>query len=235
MKKTEKKSKLKPTQMEACKSMPPSCFNKTKEPIRRIKDSLPLVLILAGFLLISFVFMIRLYTDHQKEQLLDAYKNTLSDLSTIESNANSNNQDKLSEPGIPDTIKIIGLLTIPKIDLVIPVGEEVSDLTMQYTVAHFENTVLPGQIGNCAIAGHRNYLWGEYFNRLDELEVNDTIILSDSQKTYTYTIMDKLIVNPEDVWVLDQTADPQITLITCTPIRIATQRLIIRGTLSQVQ
>lgn len=225
--------------MEACKSMLPSGFNKPKEPLRRFKKYFPLLLISAGFLLIFFVFMIRLYTDYQRELLLEAYKNTLSDLSSMDNNINTNNttqkQSELSDTGIPDNIKIIGLLTIPKIDLVVPIGEGVSDLTMQYTVAHFENTALPGQTGNCSIAGHRNYLWGEHFNRLDELEVNDAIILSDNQKTYTYMVTDKQVVDPEDLWVLDQTSDSQITLITCTPIRIATHRLIVKGTLTQIQ
>jgi LPXTG-site transpeptidase (sortase) family protein len=219
--------------------MPPSDFNKSKNLFKQIKNNFPLIIISTGFLLIFFVFIIRLYSDYHEKQLLDAYKNTLSDLSIMENNVNANdngqNKNALLSSELPDGITVIGLLTIPKINLVVPIGEGVSDLTMQYTVAHFQNTALPGQAGNCVIAGHRNYLWGEHFNRLDELEVNDKIVLSYNQKNYTYTVTNKQVVNPEDIWVLDQTSDPQITLITCTPIRIATQRLIVNGTLTQIE
>ena len=41
------------------------------------------------------------------------------------------------------------------------------------------------------------------------------------------------MVEPWEVSVLDATADAEITLVTCTPIRVATHRLIIKGKLKK--
>jgi sortase A len=43
------------------------------------------------------------------------------------------------------------------------------------------------------------------------------IRLQDSEKrSYTYTVKDSFIVDPDETWVLDDFGDDRITLITCT-------------------
>ena len=50
------------------------------------------------------------------------------------------------------------------------------------------------------------------------------------QETFTYRVTESFVVNPEDTWVLkSDKSKNEITLVTCTPIRTATQRLIIKG------
>lgn len=125
----------------------------------------------------------------------------------------------------------IGILSIPKIDLKTAVLEGVNNNTLRYAVGHYENTPLPNEEGNFCIVGHRSYSYGEFFNRLNEMEIGDGIYMESSGITYTYKVADILLVNPEDTWVLDSTEDSMITLITCTPIRIGSHRLIIKGIL----
>lgn len=43
-----------------------------------------------------------------------------------------------------------------------------------------------------------------------------------------------IVVSPENTWVLNQTSDAQITMITCTPIGTYTHRLIVKGVLVEV-
>lgn len=82
-------------------------------------------------------------------------------------------------------------------------------------------------MGNCAIAGHRNYSFGLCFNRLNEVAVGDEITITTKEKDYIYTVTETKVVEPEEISVLDQTKDTRLTLITCTPIYIASHRLII--------
>lgn len=56
------------------------------------------------------------------------------------------------------------------------------------------------------------------------------IILYDKEKNrYKYTVTDKLIVEPDDTWILNDFGDNRITIITCTDD--GTQRQVIIGTM----
>ncbi len=129
----------------------------------------------------------------------------------------------------------LAVLTIPSIDLEVAVRQGVGSYSLRYSVGHYIPSVMPGETGNCVIMGHRNYTYGEFFNRLDELTEGDTIIVERGDTIYTYVVTEKFVVEPSDTSVLDQTDDAMLTLITCTPIRVATHRLIVRATLQSTQ
>lgn len=127
---------------------------------------------------------------------------------------------------------VLGVLRIPKIDLEEAVKEGSSSNVISSALGHMEGTAYAGEIGNCAIAGHRNYVFGRFFNRLDEVTVGDTIEVETLDGIYTYTVTKSFVVEPEDVSVLNrETKKQDITLITCTPLFVGSHRLIIRGTM----
>ena len=95
----------------------------------------------------------------------------------------------------------------------------------------FKDTPYTGDKGNSAIAGHRSYTYNQYFNRLDELVEGDEIIIQTKKGEFTYVIYKKFVVLPEEVSVLNDTKEAELTLITCTPVRVATHRLIIKAKL----
>ncbi|MFO7294556.1 MAG: class D sortase [Clostridia bacterium] len=130
-----------------------------------------------------------------------------------------------------DGINVIGIMEIPKIDLKVAVAEGTDKKTLKKAVGHFEGTAMPGEAGNFAVAGHRSYTYNEFFNRLDEVEVGDEIKVKTTKGEFVYEVTDIFVVEPHEVWVLDPTPDPTITLVTCTPIRVATHRLIVKGKL----
>ena len=103
--------------------------------------------------------------------------------------------------------------------------------TLKYAVGHYPESALPGNKGNCSIAGHRSYTYSEYFNRLDEVKLNDEIIIRTTRGEFKYKVNDIKVVLPTEVSVLDNTPDATLTLITCTPVRVATHRLIIKAKL----
>ena len=52
---------------------------------------------------------------------------------------------------------------------------------------------MPGQYGNAAIAGHRT-THGQPFNRIDELQVGDEVIVETIVGRYTYLVTGQVIV-----------------------------------------
>lgn len=134
-------------------------------------------------------------------------------------------------------------LIIPKINVDVPViygvgSDHKSQMDAMFKgVAHFAipgaNSV-PGQKGNTVIAGHSsNDLFdpGDYkwiFVQLDKLKTGDTIYMHYESTRYTYTVTKKKVVKPTDVQALLGHEDkPYLTLITCTPIGTALNRLLV--------
>lgn len=140
---------------------------------------------------------------------------------------------KQQEPQNGDSI---GMLAIPKIDLKTPIVEGATPENIKYAVGHLPSSGSLNELGktnqNFAIAGHRSYTYGQFFNRLDELEKGNEIILTTKNKEYTYKIYQKKIVKPTDVDVIKPVKGKStLTLITCHPKYSNKQRLIVFGEL----
>jgi sortase A len=97
---------------------------------------------------------------------------------------------------------------------------------------HHPGTVLPGQIGNSLVAGHRT-TYGAVFGNLDRLAAGDEIIVTlPTGDRYVYQVTVSEIIDPSDISAaVVPTADAQLTLLTCTPKYTAQSRLIVHSTL----
>lgn len=132
--------------------------------------------------------------------------------------------------------KAMGLIKIPCIGVELPILEGSSSAELKWGAGHLTGTALPGQPGNCAIAGHRNYTFGSYFSRLDEVKEGDSVTVEYQRSRYTYTVEKTFLVLPDDVSVLEQKTDETVlTLITCAPKGGNTHRLIVQAVLSNTQ
>lgn len=153
------------------------------------------------------------------------------------SEENNNADSEVMENSKPDLVKLFenkeisGIIEIPKINVSAAILEGTDDSALKYAVGHYPGTVQPGETGNSVLLGHRNYLYGHFFRKLDELEAGDSVVIKKDENTYTYVIYESFVVKPEDTWVLDETLDSIITMITCTPIGTYTDRLVVRGAL----
>jgi sortase A len=90
----------------------------------------------------------------------------------------------------------------------------------------------PDQGGNTVIFGHRFLKLPpakDTFFRLDQVAVGDTFEVDWQGKTYTYRVTETKVVAPTDTSVLVQTAEPTVTLITCTPVFTSKERLVIHA------
>ncbi len=106
---------------------------------------------------------------------------------------------------------------------------------LKHGTVHYPGTALPGSKGNVSIFGHSSgYSWaeGDYkfvFTQLNKLKNGDTIIMDYKGTRYTYVMSGRRIVEPTDVWILDQDTDHDLTLVTCTPVGSDKQRLVIEA------
>lgn len=126
--------------------------------------------------------------------------------------------------------RMTGVLIIDKIDLKMIIMDGVDDETLRVAAGRMPNTGKLDEIGNCVLAGHRSYTFGKYFNRLDELQEGDEIIIQTKQKTLKYTVYQKLIVEPNDFSITNRNdTDKILTLFTCHPVAIASHRLVIHA------
>lgn len=126
--------------------------------------------------------------------------------------------------------QVLGRMLIEKINVDIPIVEGASAENLEISLGHLPGSSLIGEIGNTAIAGHRSHSYGYYFNRLDEMDVNDVIIIDTGEKTYKYIVYEKKVVEPTDLSVLNRSKKHSIlTLITCHPLYSSKQRLIVHA------
>lgn len=124
---------------------------------------------------------------------------------------------KVSQP--KRTWPVEAIMSIDRINLLLPVIKGATEQHLNISVSSLDNTGKPWTEGNYAIAGHRSRQFGMMFNRLDELEVGDIIVVTALDKTkYTYRVVSDLLVHESEVWVLENRGIQELTLITCDPI-----------------
>lgn len=137
---------------------------------------------------------------------------------------------------VPEAGSEIGILTIPKIGARLPVTAGVTEEQLKISEGWVMQTAPIGSAGNAVVAGHRSYTWGRHFNRLDELEPGDEIFYTKKGgKTMRFVVSETLTVEPDDpaVFAAPSAGLAQLTLYTCTPVRIATHRLVVRALLEE--
>lgn len=139
---------------------------------------------------------------------------------------------KKPEKDMPQAGAEIGILSIPKIDARLPVTAGVSEEQLKISEGWVMQTEMIGSVGNAVIAGHRSYTYGKHFNRLGELETGDEIFYTAADGTEMCFIVNEILtVSPDDpaVFAAPLSGGSQLTLYTCTPVKAATHRLLVRA------
>ena len=132
---------------------------------------------------------------------------------------------------LPD---VVGRLTLLSANINHYVVFGASTDQLQYGPGFILGTSLPGNGGNFAIAGHRT-TYGAPFGDLDKVNIGDNIFFQTNSNQYKYLVVDKLIVQADENYVLENFGDDRITLSTCHPKFSAKQRLIVVGQLERVE
>lgn len=121
-----------------------------------------------------------------------------------------------------------GMVVIPKINLVHPIFEGIEEPVIHWGPGHWPGSALPGRPGNAVFAGHR-VTHTRPFLDIDRLTPGDHIVFHLATGTYTYEVTDHIIVRPEDVWIVNPTSAPTVTLFACHPKHSARQRYVVRA------
>jgi sortase (surface protein transpeptidase) len=160
-------------------------------------------------------------------------------------------------PGELTSGEAFAFLHIPRLgeDYARAVVEGTNARDLEQGPGHYEDTAMPGEQGNFAVAGHRVGR-GSPFLELDEMRPGDPIVVETADTWYVYRVLGdpvtgdltggnspvpgQQIVSPADVSVIAPTpggaADgpatgAYLTLTTCHPEYSARQRLIVHAVL----
>lgn len=138
----------------------------------------------------------------------------------------------------------MGFISIPKIDVNLPLYHGTSDAVLQTSIGHIDGTSLPaGSVhpdpddfskveyaSHSVLSGHRGLPSAKLFSDLDAMEVGDVFYLTILDQTLTYQVDKITVILPEDSSELSIfPGKDYCTLMTCTPYGINTHRLLVRG------
>jgi len=97
---------------------------------------------------------------------------------------------------------------------------------LDYGPGHWPGTAMPGQAGNVVVAGHR-VSHNADFRYLDQLRPGDEVIFNTASGRHVYIVQSTEIVQPDALWIVDQTADATATLFACHPPGTVSERIVV--------
>jgi sortase A len=130
-----------------------------------------------------------------------------------------------------DTGRIIRI-GIPAINVDAPVVQGDDWEALKTGVGLNAGSGVPGKSGNVILSGH-NDIFGQVFRELDRLDPGDEVVLLTEKNSYTYLVTGTRIVQPSQVEVMRQTEDSTLTLISCYPYLVDTQRIVVSANLKK--
>ena len=139
-------------------------------------------------------------------------------------------------PGEPNRLVIpsISLDTrVVKVGIVVENGKPEWE-TASFAAGYYRGTAQPGTRGNAVMSGHISSpvsKKGDVFRRLPDVRIGDRVEVYVDQRRITYEIAEIRVVPPTAVEVMNPTADARLTLITCYPDNIYTNRLVVTAKL----
>jgi sortase A len=232
--------------------------------MRKLSTALFGILFLIGFGVLSYPTVANQWNTYRQSKLISTYEDTVSTMTeedfsaeweaarafnaTITQNniyadvfgedaddaENSDYRKVLNVAGND----VMGYISIPKIDIEIPIYHGASEMVLQKGVGHLNGTSLPiGGAGTHAVlAAHRGLPSAKLFTDIDKLETGDVFYIHVLDETLAYQV-DRILpmVDKDDSETLEsalaiEDGKDYVTLFTCTPYGVNTHRLLVRGT-----
>ena len=178
-----------------------------KNKISKILITMALLIIIGSLILIT-------YSKYMENKALSSFEEKIE------------RQEVITEVNPGDEI---GIIEIKSVNLKNVIVESTDKKYLNHHVCHFENSAMPGEDGNFALAGHSStYYYNQVFNELHKVKIGDEIIIKTINDEFTYTITETIVVESDEIEVLDQDmTKKEITLVTCT--NGGKQRFIVKG------
>lgn len=223
------------------------------DKVKKIKITFALLMIATGLGIFSYPFISNALSNRNASMAVADYDKSVGDMdkedidavkkaaelynSQIESAENKNEKGEgVAVSGYVDLVKLgdaIGYITIPKIDVSLPIYEGTSDDVLTHGIGHLADTSYPigGENTHSALSGHRGLAEAEMFTNLDKLQNGDMFYLHVLDEVLAYQVDQILVVEPDQTDALKVVMGEDLcTLVTCTPIGINSHRLLVRGT-----
>lgn len=213
----------------------------------RLKNIMGIALICMGVAVMLYPTVKEYYYDAKQKAAMAAYMEAIGSIQVTEEDAAEELSVEQNEEGeiqneaqyqrerifeISKGFPVEATLRIEKIELFVPIIRGATKKHLDLSISSIDNTGKPWDGGNYAVAGHRSRTFGRHFNRLDEIEIDDEIVVIDPEKKeYVYRVISKEVVDEKELSVLDDNNRSEITLITCDPIHIKNPptRLVIKA------
>ena len=215
---------------------------------KRGKQYIGIFLLIGGLFLISLPTTTSWIINQKSSQNVDQVKElpaeVLQENLSREGTFNFEDIAEISTSSItskkPDPDFLIGHLTIPKVGIDMPVYNGVTNEILNVGIGTMRQGVKMGE-GNFPIAGHYSRR-GTLFEKLNDVQIGDSIFLTDNENTYEYIAYDIKVVQPTDIrWIYDKVADdrgkPVISLMNCYYVngrKQGDQRYFVFGELEKI-
>lgn len=181
-----------------------------------------LAVLLGLFLILMPVFpqLPYYFAQLRGEQIYEPHKSYFDFRDGSDGDSSAGNNDSIDQ----------NMIMIPVVGIEAPVVEGGTEDALSRGAWHRPGTGTPDEGGNTVITGHRfRYLPPNNltFYHLDKVEIGDQIIVYWEGIEYDYIASEIFIVEPSRVDVEADTANPRLTLYTCTPLWTAEKRLVV--------
>jgi len=120
----------------------------------------------------------------------------------------------------------VGSIEIPAIGLSRGMFEGIELSVLDDGPGHWPDTAMPGEVGNVVVAGHR-VSHNADFRDVDDLSPGDDVIFNTVTGRHVYSVVSTEIVQPDALWIVDQTDDATATLFACHPPGSVSQRIVV--------
>lgn len=127
---------------------------------------------------------------------------------------------------------IMGTISIPKINVSLPVDHGTEAITLEHSVGHLIGSSLPvgGENTHAVLTGHSGLATDRMFSDLTQLAEGDMFFFHVLDETLAYEVDKITTVLPGDTAHLQiEDGKDYMTLITCVPFGVNTHRLLVRG------
>lgn len=127
---------------------------------------------------------------------------------------------------------IMGSLSIPKIEVALPIYHGTEESVLQIAIGHLEGSSLPvgGMSTHCVLSAHTGLPSAKLFTNLDQMEKGDLFTIQVLDEVLAYEVDQILVAEPNEMEYLEvEEGKDYCTLLTCTPYGINSHRLLVRG------
>ncbi len=215
------------------------------------------LLFLIGLSILLYPLLSDQWNSRREKALVNQYTKTIADHTSQEqmeemlSAARAYNE-QINEESIPDAFSIrdgiedkdyeallnveadgmMGYVEIPVIGQTIPIYHYTTEESLKKGAGHLFGSSLPigGENTHAVISAHRGLPSAKLFTDLNLVKEGDVFYIHILDETLAYEVDQILTVEPEETGSLAiQEGEDLVTLITCTPYAVNTQRLLVRG------